>query len=79
MTGRRQCLSLWSVVVRRHHDHDKSYQRKQLLRLGYRFRGLVHYQHGGQSGRHVAGEVAESSTSRSAGSRKTATGLGLGF
>lgn len=78
MSGRRQCLSLGSMAVMRHHDHDNSYRRKR-LGLTYRVRGLVHYQHGGQHGRHGAGEVGESSISRSAGSRKRATGLGLNF
>lgn len=50
VTGRRQCLSLGSMAVRRHHDHDNSYRRKR-LGLTYRVRGLVHYQHGGQHGR----------------------------
>lgn len=50
------------------------------LGLAYSFGGLVHYhygrEHGSRVGRPSSGEVAESSTSRSTGSRKRET-LGL--
>jgi len=36
-------LSHCSVVVKRHHDHSKFYERKCLAGAGLQFQGLVHY------------------------------------
>ena len=56
-----------SVAVKRHHDHDNCYKGKHSIGVAWlQFRGSAHHHHGGawqQSGRHGAGEVAESPTS----------------
>ena len=66
-----------SIAMKRHHGHSNSYKRKHLIGTGLQFRGLVHYCHGRKQGGiidgHGSGEVAESSTSGSAGSRKRET------
>ena len=41
-----ECLK-FSVAVKRHHDDSNSYKGKHLFEVGYIFRGLVHYRHGG--------------------------------
>ena len=61
-----------------HHDHGNSYKEKHLIELACRFRGLVHCHHGGKHDCKQAEmmlEEVENSTSGSAGSRKSDTGL----
>jgi hypothetical protein len=71
--GSGKLSALVSIAMKRHHDHGKSYKEKYLIGTGLqvqRFSPLlswwVAWQH---AGRHGAGEGAESSTSRLAGSR----------
>ena len=56
-----------SIAINRHHNHGNSYKGNYLVGVAYlKFRGLVHYHHGGtwwHAGRHGAGDVAESPTS----------------
>ena len=42
------CLNQGFIVVKRHHGHDNSYKGKYLIGADLRFRGLVHYHHGGK-------------------------------
>jgi hypothetical protein len=67
-------LGRFSIAMKRHHDHN-SYKEKHIIEAGLPFRDLVHHHHGPKhnrwsAGRHGTGEVAESSPSESAGSRK---------
>ena len=67
-------LSWVSIAGKRFHDHGNSYKEKHLIGAGLQLRGLVSlssqheaWQH---SGRQDGEEVAENSTSRSAGSNE---------
>jgi hypothetical protein len=62
------------MAVKRHHEYDNSYKRKHLIGAGLQFERFCPlstwwevWQH---ADRHGAGEVAESFTSESTGSRK---------
>jgi hypothetical protein len=63
-----------SVAVKRHRDHSNSYKGKHLIGTGLqvqRFSSLSSWREAWwHAGRHGAGEVAESSTSGLADSRK---------
>jgi hypothetical protein len=70
---KRECLKV-SLAMKRHHDHSNSYKGKHLIWTGLQFRCLIHYLSSWQkawqhAGIHSAGEVAESFTSWSIGSR----------
>ena len=52
--------------MKRHHDHNKSYNGKHLIGMAYIFRGFVHYHDGTTGwceGKLGAGDVTESPTS----------------
>ena len=81
-----QCLTsvpvLGSIAVRRHHDHGNSYKEKHLTGTGLqfqRFSPLSSWQEAWQYSDRHAGEVAESSTSGSTGSRKRERETGPGL
>ena len=71
------CLSQCSIAVKRHHDHGNFFNRKHLIGAGLqfqRFSPLPLWQGAWQhTGRHGAGEIAESSTSRFIGRGKRET------
>ena len=70
------CLTYFFRVpdaIKKHHDQGNSYQGRYLIRLVYRFRGLVHYHHGKKHGGAQADVVLEISTSGWEESRKRET------
>lgn len=66
------CLSQYSIAVKRHHEHSNSYKGKHLLGWLQRFSPLALGREIWQSigSRHGAGERAESFRSGATGSRK---------
>ena len=65
-----------SITLRKHHDHSKSYKGKHLIGAGLQFQRFSPLSSCGWgtywlAGRHGNREVAEGSTSVSAGNRKT--------
>jgi hypothetical protein len=66
-----ECLSHSSIAVKRHHDHGNSCKRRYLIGSGLQLQKFIPLSSWRGSwwhiGKHSAGEVAESSTSGSAG------------
>ena len=75
--GQGYCISHRPTAAKRHHDHGNSYKGKHLIEAGLEFQRvspLSSWQESWQhTGRHGAGEIAESSTSEFIGSRNKET------
>ena len=80
--GHTGCLLQCSIAGKRHHDHGNSYKGKHLIEACLQFQRFIPLSSIQEAWRHADrhgdGKIADSSTSRSIGSRKSRdTGPGL--